>query len=355
MIEFRNISADTPEAALLETAKRVLADGGLVIMPTETVYGVACDPSVPGALAKLIAAKGRDGDKPIARLASGTDQVRAEAKDWSPALQALAEAFWPGPLTIVLETAAGFTGYRVPDHAVPIELAKACGHTLALTSANPSGGQDPHSAREAAQNLKVDLVLDSGPTAQAVPSTVVKTCDHQIECLREGSLPFEEVERVFMENTRHPKKILFICTGNTCRSPMAQALFEKRIGSDSAWTADSAGIFAGVDAPASMNAVEALRELDIDLSGHRSKPVTAKLLESTDMIVTMTAGHRFDILQDFPEVANKVCLIKSFGTSRVQGDICDPFGGSLNEYRTIRDEIDRALADLILFMHEQGK
>ena len=147
------------------------------------------------------------------------------------------------------------------------------------------------------------------------------------------------------------KKILFVCTGNTCRSPMAEALFRLRIGDEMQWEASSAGIYAGEGSPASANALEAMRELGIDLSEHRSKPLTAELIGSVDMIATMTAGHRFQILQDFPEVGNRVSLIKSFGTSKVPADISDPFGGSLGVYENTRDEIDRALSDLILFLH----
>lgn len=146
------------------------------------------------------------------------------------------------------------------------------------------------------------------------------------------------------------KKILFVCTGNTCRSPMAEVLFTNRMGPDSEWEATSAGIYAGNGSPASTNAMAALRELNMDLSQHHSKPLTAELVEAADLIVTMTAGHRFQILQDFPEVGNKVCLIKSFGTSKVPADISDPFGGSLNIYKNTRDEIDQALSDLILFI-----
>jgi len=146
------------------------------------------------------------------------------------------------------------------------------------------------------------------------------------------------------------KKVLFICTGNTCRSPMAEALFLHRLGSEEQWEACSAGIYAGAGTPASANSIEAMRELGIDLSNHRSQPLSAKLVQQTDLIVTMTAGHRFEILQDFPEVGNRVFLIKSFGTSKVPTDISDPFGRSLDVYRKIRDEIDRALSDLILFI-----
>lgn len=131
---------------------------------------------------------------------------------------------------------------------------------------------------------------------------------------------------------------------------MAEALFRHRIGQDTGWEAASAGVYAANGSPASENAVLALRELGVDLSGHRSQPLTAELVEAADMIVVMTEDHRYRILDDFPEVGNRVFLIKSFGTSKVPADVSDPYGGSLNTYIRIRDEIDRALSDLILFI-----
>jgi len=208
MTQILSINKAAPQPEPLEQAHEVLAAGGLVIVPTETVYGIACDPTVPGAMEKLVAAKGRDGDKPIARLAADIEQVTQTAKNWNPGLQALASKYWPGPLTIVLETSRGWTGYRVPDHTVAIGLAKICGHTLALTSANLSGEPDTKTAKEAIASIQADLALDSGPSAkQAIPSTVIKVDGNQIECLREGALPFPEVKKIFNhEGTKNSKK-----------------------------------------------------------------------------------------------------------------------------------------------------
>ena len=198
MVRILNIDRNQPEAAVLEEAGAVLDSGGLVIVPTETVYGIACNPAVPGAMEQLAAAKGRDGGKPIARLASDPEQVVKLAVNWNAGLAALAENHWPGPLTIVLETAEGWTGFRIPDHAVALGLAETCGCALALTSANLSGDPDTRTAQEAMAAVEADLVLDSGPSGErAVPSTVVKVDGDRIACLREGCLPFEQVERIF--------------------------------------------------------------------------------------------------------------------------------------------------------------
>jgi L-threonylcarbamoyladenylate synthase len=200
MTQTLEIDRNNPDVQTLEIARDVLLSGGLVIVPTETVYGIACDPAVPGAMEKLIAAKGRDGDKPIARLAADGDQVKAASKHWNSGLDALTAKWWPGPLTLIVETSNGWTGYRVPDHAVAIELAKLCGRTLALTSANLSGEPDTKTAQEALASVEADLALDSGPSAEkAIPSTVVKVDQNKIECLREGRVSFSEIETVFFQ------------------------------------------------------------------------------------------------------------------------------------------------------------
>jgi len=148
------------------------------------------------------------------------------------------------------------------------------------------------------------------------------------------------------------KTILFVCTGNTCRSPMAEYLFRARLGPESDWRAESAGVAAVAGRSASPEAVEALRERGIDLTPHRSRPLTQALAESAALIIAMTEGHAQEIRDRFPAVRDRVRLLTSFGVVPQEPDIPDPIGQSLFTYRHVRDQIESALADLILYLRE---
>jgi protein-tyrosine-phosphatase len=146
------------------------------------------------------------------------------------------------------------------------------------------------------------------------------------------------------------KKLIFVCTGNTCRSPMAEGLMRAMLPEDCGWEVSSAGVCAAEGWPVSGHSVEALREKGIDISGLTSRTLTPELIDDADLLVTMTEGHRQAILAAVPQSGGKVFLLKSFGVAQCAADIADPVGGSLDVYRRVRDEIDAALPDLILYM-----
>lgn len=149
------------------------------------------------------------------------------------------------------------------------------------------------------------------------------------------------------------KKLVFVCTGNTCRSPMAEGLLKKWLGPDCGWEISSAGVSAANGCPPCENAIEALREKGMDISRQRSRLLTPKMIQEADLLITLTRGHQRAVLSAVPQSEGKVFLLKSFGVAQSTLDIYDPVGEALDVYRRVRDEIDAALPDLILYMMEK--
>jgi L-threonylcarbamoyladenylate synthase len=190
-------------------AARLLREGGLVAVPTETVYGLAADATNAGAVARIFAAKGRPGFNPLIVHVPELDTARsiAEVPD---AAMALARAFWPGPLTLVLPLLPGAplatavtaglptVAIRVPAHPVMRQVLQAVGRPLAAPSANPSGRISATTAAHVVQGLgpAIDAVLDAGPCAVGVESTILAPGPQGTRLLREGGIPREAIEAI---------------------------------------------------------------------------------------------------------------------------------------------------------------
>ena len=191
------MNAPTPET--LANAARMLRAGGVAVIPTDTVYGIAAHPACKAAIARICTIKGRPTGKPIALLAADSHAVTAFGATFPPAAQRLASAYWPGALTLVLPCPSGYEGFRVPDHSATRALLSACGGTLRVTSANLSGAMPAVSAVDALKDvgLEADLVIDGGVSSGGVASTVVKVePDGSLTVLREGAIPADEIRRV---------------------------------------------------------------------------------------------------------------------------------------------------------------
>ena len=201
------------DASGYAAAIEALRSGGIVAIPTDTVYGIGVALETPGGIERLFAAKSRPPDKAIALLVADADQA-AGIGTLTPSAAALAEAFWPGGLTLVVprrtdrplpaaltggELAPGAiptVGVRVPNHDAPRALARALG-PLPTTSANRSGEPEARDANEIERLLggAIDLVIDGGPAAGGPASTVVDVTAPEPRILRAGAIPEEEIQR----------------------------------------------------------------------------------------------------------------------------------------------------------------
>ncbi len=191
---------------LLQRAVRILRDGGLVAYPTDTVYGLAADPTNAEAVKKLSEAKSRDPSQPMPHLIANTEMASSIAVQIPDVAHDLMRAFWPGGLTIILHKAQSYAsvatgatiGLRVPDHAVPRELSRLLEGPITGTSANVAGGPEPLSADDVRGILgdAVDLIIDGGPCRGDRPSTVIDCTIDPPKILRLGAVSREDIERV---------------------------------------------------------------------------------------------------------------------------------------------------------------
>jgi tRNA threonylcarbamoyl adenosine modification protein (Sua5/YciO/YrdC/YwlC family) len=343
--------------AILAEAAALLKRGGVVVLPTDTVYGLAAHPGCPRAIERITAIKGRAEDKPIALLASGIAAIKSLGGSLSPAAKRLAQAFWPGALTLVVDCRGGREGVRVPDHAFARDLIAACGGLLRVTSANLAGQAPALTAQEALRDvgLLADLVIDGGPVSGGVASTVVQDGADTWTMLREGAIRADQLTRALADGPEvrgDGPILLFVCTGNTCRSPMAEVVMRARLTSQSIWRVASAGTMATPGLPASPRAHQAVAEWRLGLADHTSSLLTLGRIQAATLIVAMGRSHLDYAVELCPAARDKVFLLRRFGTPADGSDIDDPAGGSLRDYCDCRDAISGCLPGLARFLDD---
>jgi L-threonylcarbamoyladenylate synthase len=202
------VNPEFPDDKALVLAAEVLQSGGVVVYPTETLYGVGALALNARAVERVQALKKREARKPILVLVESCEAATALAAGVTPAAQALMEAFWPGPLTLVFSVAGRFPhaltqgkdtlGIRVPSSPLCLRLLSLCGAPVTSTSANVSNGPVLHSISEIYETFRagVDLYLDAGVLPVRKPSSVVDVTGEIPWLLREGAVTMEELRRV---------------------------------------------------------------------------------------------------------------------------------------------------------------
>jgi len=202
------VSPDSPDPVSIRRAADAIRRGELVVFPTETVYGLAADALNEAAVALVFEAKGREETRALPVQIAGVEQLSRVASGIPQGALALAERFWPGPLTLVLPKSdavpdavtggGGTIGVRVPDHPVALALLRELGTPIVATSANVSGRSAPRSAGCAIRGFGnlVSIVLDAGECRIGVPSTVVDMTVTPPRIVREGAIGREEIEAI---------------------------------------------------------------------------------------------------------------------------------------------------------------
>ena len=357
-------SSPTYEAQLRQ-AVDALNSGKLVVLPTETIYGAAGLLSHPQGLQAIKALRGSATGPLTVHLASA-DAAGKYLGDIGDLGNRMMRKLWPGPVGLMFDVpparraevaaalklderdiyaADGTITLRCPDDQVAQEVIGRVEGPVAVTVAwdAPAGSTTHSPAATLAQELdgKVELILDAGPTRYAQPSTLVKVTGEKYKIVRKGIYDERIIERLLRTT------ILFICSGNTCRSPMAEALARNLLAEahgvpeadleHKGLTVLSAGAYAMPGCRATAQAVEAVRDLGGDLTSHRSRQLTPELIHQADVIFTMGRGHAMAVNAMSPSAKRKTFTLDP------AGDIEDPIGGNIELYRNLAGELRRLI------------
>lgn len=333
---------------------RLLARGKVVALPTDTVYGLCCRAAAEEAQRRIYELKGRDPSKRLPYLIPDAGDVHVFVNRLTRAARKLMNAFWPGPLTLVLGDRPG-TAVRLPDHSFVREVLRRAGGPVCATSANPSGAAPAVTGREVLEAFPgpgVDLVVTQQAPCPGSESSVVRIRgDGGWRLLREAAVSRRELEEVLRIT------VLLVCSGNTCRSPMGMAVLRALLARHLGVTPGSleahglrvlsAGVSATPGALMTPEAVRALEDADLPVPAHASRPLTPDLLRQADLVLAMTPAHRRSITEMLPgPSAPPVLLLDPSG-----GAVPDPIGGNPELYRdclrALRAHLEARLPEIL--------
>jgi L-threonylcarbamoyladenylate synthase len=374
-MKYYKIDAQNPDTKIIKEAVKCLNNDGLIVYPTDTLYGIGVDAYSRKAVNKLYLLKQRDMRKPVSIMLNSLQQIK-EIFGFSPeCIREDLEKILPGPYTAVIKNSMQKkipifeevnspgsylekVGIRIPAHPVSSALSYLFDSPISCTSANISGRENTFSVENiiAQFGSEIDLIIDAGPIIKSKGSTVIDFTKEPYFVIREGDVSEKKLQKIFGRSRITKRKenfnITFVCSGNICRSPMAEALFKKMIMKTKYKDfiiVQSAGTLSIPVSHAHDYAINVCDENDVELIRHLSQPITREIVMESDIIFCMAQNHFSYLTKRYPEYKEKVFLLKQWkkNTTVSIPSIADPIGHDMKFFRAtfneIRSELKRIL------------
>jgi len=339
------LDARDPDNLRLRAVVEACKEGRIVGFPTETVYGIGTIMSAPGIDQRLREIKGRSEYKPFTFHIGDWDMIDRLGIVQTPLARFFIRHFWPGPVTLLfMNTSGQKVGVRFPRNRLACLLICEAGEPFLATSANKSGAQSPHTIDQVLEQLggSIDFLIDAGKTEFGHDSTVVDVSGEEPVILRKGAYGAEVEKAVAkVRSGRYPKKkIIVVCTGNSCRSPMAEGWLKHEI--EQRGLADhieisSCGIGAREGLPAASEAEFVMKNRGIDISRHKSRLCRLSDIWGADLIIVMAEHHSDSICELLPGSESRIRNLK----------IEDPIGLGMGVYEKTIMQIEKKMREIM--------
>lgn len=320
---------------------------------TGSMFGIGCSAFNPAAIGRINQLKQRDSGKGLIVLLANRLWLEKFKIPVSKRLSRLLQQYWPGELTVILSdpkkifkhvSVEGTVAFRVPSSAFLLDFIRQFNSPIISTSVNQKNEKPSVDLTEIRKNYNNWFDLEILPLRSTFsgfqPSTIIREMNGDLHLVREGKIEFSEIERSWQK-----PRILFVCTANICRSPMAHYYLQQKLADyDLDQEVRSAG-FLQSNFRISQNSYETLLQNGIDASQHLSTQLSKDVVRRSWLILTMTANHKQNLIEHFPEAAEKTFTLSEF--TGFQQDIDDPYGLDIFYYRQTFEKIKKRIDVLV--------
>ncbi len=381
-MEYYKIDPEHPDEKIIKRAVEVLKNGGIIVYPTNTLYGLGVDAFNRKALERLFVVKQRGAHQAVSLLVASLEQLRSLFAKLSPAQYEHLLKLLPGKFTILAhsrfrqnlmylapetpQNAAARVGFRVAEFPLCKQLCLQLGSPVTATSANVSGQPNARTVQDVIAQFgdRLDLILDAGPVRDLRGSTIIDFTKTPYLIMREGAISLEELRRklpqVPFKRRKERFQVTFVCSGNICRSAMAKGILNEIVSKTRfkhLIEVDSAGTLSLASGPAHPLTIEVAAKYGIDLKAHQAKPIDPKIMEESDILIALAVNHLEFLRNRYPQHKDKIVLLKEWHrrTKLANPSIPDPIGHDRSFFEKIFREIQSEIKRILPYLFSEVK